>query len=1151
MQDYELLDKIGAGAFGEVWKARDTKRNIEIAIKCLRLDRAQGDFVDFFKREFELLSELRHTYLAQVYDFGYWPEKEQYYFTTEFCRGTSLLKAVEGKGVAYFEEAFVQILAALDCIHSQGIVHFDIKPENVLVADDNGRPHVKLVDFGIASRLKSLPKGAGGTLAYMAPEILEGQKIDHRIDLYSLGILAAIALTGRFPFDDTDPEQVMEWHVRGRIPPDFWEGHDVPRYLKEIIEKLLAKNPAERFSSARVALNFLNLATHKKYIEVEAGLQAQIPMEGPLVERRESILENLQARLAACLFSDTPSPVPSVSFVSGERGIGKTRILEELRYLLELKEVPFLKVACDGLTPLWPKIANWLGVSLGEDDPNEEWQLKRRIDMLLESAHGRPFCLLIDDFHLAEREMRRLLGELSAKSERERAQGRPVRIFVAVATEEDRGEDSRLARLSKDAVAQYIRLVLGEIPNVQKIAAMLHQYSGGLPLLMVEGLRFLAPKIFRGDALEKLPVPQLDQLYREKIEALREEDQSLLHTLALLSRTVRESELEKILEHSFGDIARMAEDPLRQGLIQGGVSHTFGNRSVTYTVSSQALAMALTQSMDAEEKRALHLQIADGLNRGEQKSPQEIAHHLEHAGEKLEAIAFYRQASEVLKKEGQVTSATDCLLKAVSMAEEGNALWQDLILEASRFLILSGAYGEAESFLKRLETHPSLARDEAQGWLASKQRKFALAKEAYQRALGQVPPTDLLKKITIENALGNVDLQEGHTQEATERFRKTLAWESELSAVDAQDVVSNNLGLALSIQGDASGAMDFFESRLRKAGGEHRSERIALLSGMGYVSLMASRYDDAIAYLTQATELAERSGAMHSFFSSLGNLITAFLKEGLYAESLPLLQKMGDYQRRLGTQRDVAFNLLRQGDVYLTLGMSEAAQECFHRGRRIAAESGQKSLEVWFLLMDAYWEREFGSVDRAKEALRETETEALKISDNDLAAWAIYAQADLAHELGEQDACQNHFDRLGVVANDHEFEVRKDLLEGKLESVTATLEDIRTLFERIESHCLKNHFNEILWEAYHAWGLALDAKGYPEEAGALLEKGVRVVETIAAALPEEYRDRYMTQKSRRKLFADRHRMTAEPARVGFLSRIKQRGQVLRKYLHLH
>src|SRR5262249_33635601 len=158
---------------------------------------------------------------------------------------------------------------------------------------------------------------------------------------------------------------------------------------REIVEKLLAKNPSERFSSARVVLNFLNLATHKKYIEVEAGLQAQIPMEGPLVERREGVLENLQARLSACLFSDAHAPVPSVSFVSGEKGVGKTRILEELRYLLELKETPFLKIICDGLTPLWPKIAGWLGVSLGEDDPNEEWQLKRRIDILLEAARER------------------------------------------------------------------------------------------------------------------------------------------------------------------------------------------------------------------------------------------------------------------------------------------------------------------------------------------------------------------------------------------------------------------------------------------------------------------------------------------------------------------------------------------------------------------------------------------------------------------------------------------------------------------------------------------------------------------------------------------------------------------------------------------
>ncbi len=1136
MLPFRLEEKIAQGGFGEVWRGVNPSGET-VAVKFLKIDRAGPAFLELFKREFAILSEIRHVHLARVFDFGFDPGRNLYFFTQEYCPGVPLQKAAPAllkEGFGGMEEILVQVLSALDYIHSQGIIHSDVKPENILVgADDEGRPHARLVDFGISARLGAMTGGRGGTLAYMAPELFDKTAaIDHRVDLYALGMSFFQVLAGALPFGELmDAEDVIVWHQKGRVSDAEWEKTGIPKHLREIIFKLLRKKPSDRFSSAKVVLNFLNLSTGRKYLKEEEGLLGQIPTEGPLVERRSEVVEPLLKKL------DGGSGPAGSAFVTvyGERGMGKSRVLDEIRHALELKEIPLCLVDGDWQVPVWPRLCEWLGLApLPESEMGEGWRTARRAEAVIDAAAARPFCLMVDDAQKADSEMKALLVELKS----EMAVGGAPGIKIVTATDEEAEDSFALRRISPAGVGEYVRQVLGEAHGLDRLASLLRDYSGGLPLLMVEGLKFLVSHFARGESLEQLlPPPEVGELYRAPVAALTDAEREVLYAIALIFRPVEAEELSVVLGRSVEDVVLDSLACVRKGLLAEGVGDG------AFRVSSQALALGLIRTLDterAETRRNLHRKIAQGLQSRPTASPREIAYHLAKCGEVEKAALYFREAAKGFQEKGQVTAATDCLLRAIDGVGETSSVWEGLVLEAVRLLTLSGEYDQASSFLRRLETHPSSEKEELQGWIAFKRRRFPEAREFYARALQGLPAGDWKKRIFLENSLGNVDLQEGRPFEASQRFRKTQEWESRLEPQDRLKINNNNMGLALSLMGDLPGAEAFYRKRL-EAGRDrmNASEELTCQNGLGYVLIQACRYEEAAVVLKRATELAERTGALHSLFSGMGNLVTALVKEGCYADSLPYLQKMLTHQQKLGTLRDLAYNYLRQGDVYLTLGMSEAAHDAFQKGNKAATESKQPTLGAWILLMEGYWQREFGDPERARQLFLQTELDATRISQDDLVTWAVFALADLAYEHGDMEEARRHWERILPINGDEEFGARMQLLTLKV-SPPAAKPDVEAAFAGLEKTCQERHFREILWELYEVWGRK--------------EQAAEVVVSIAESLPEEYRDRYLSHGGRQRVLQAFQKALDDQldhASKGLGFRMRKLLAPLKRHLHLH
>jgi len=201
---YEILAELGRGAMGVVYRARDPKINRVVAVKTVSLagqpPDAELEYRERFFREAEAAGRLSHPGIVTIYDVGEEPETRAPYIVMEFVNGPSLEKLLsEQDHTLRLEQALqltLELAEALDCAHGQGVVHRDLKPANILITEDG---HAKIADFGIAKLNLANLTLAGrilGTPAYMSPEQLNGDEVDGRSDLFSLGVILYTVLTG-------------------------------------------------------------------------------------------------------------------------------------------------------------------------------------------------------------------------------------------------------------------------------------------------------------------------------------------------------------------------------------------------------------------------------------------------------------------------------------------------------------------------------------------------------------------------------------------------------------------------------------------------------------------------------------------------------------------------------------------------------------------------------------------------------------------------------------------------------------------------------------------------------------------------------------------------------------------------------------------
>ncbi|MBX2998892.1 MAG: tetratricopeptide repeat protein [Caldilineaceae bacterium] len=969
---YQLLEPLGAGGMGTVYVAHDRLTGQRVALKRVHTSPIHPPSPEWrlaLTHEFQSLASLRHPYIVAVEDYGF-DRARQPYFTMELLASARPITTAASMTLPAKIDLLLQLLQALVYIHRRGIVHRDLKPGNVLI--HNGQ--IKLVDFGLAA-IAGQPATPSGTLPYMAPEVIRGEPAIIASDLYSLGVIAYELLAGWHPFAYADPILDAVLHES----PDFTYVDAEPALIS-VLETLLAKEPASRFADAATTLAALCRACDRPLpVETEATRESFL-QAAPFIGREQELGRLLEAMQSAMEGNG------SGWLVRGESGIGKSRLLQEVRTLALVQGVfvaRSLGRADGGAYHLWPDLLRPLLLHTPPNDleaavlrlilPDIETLLERSIpdapplhaeaartrlrltmiDLLRRSAQNQPILLLLEDLHWADAASLDLVQSLMGTA----------RVLMVGSYRAGERPDLpqqlpefsvlRLARLAAPQVADLCAAVLGEAGRQPHLLDFVRQQSEGNTFFIVETMRTLAEESGRLDAIGTMTLPHsvfaggMQRIVQRRLQRLPAIYQPLLQMAAVAGRQLDLS----LLAHLFPQIdldewltlcvnASVMERP------DGGWQWQF---------SHDKLREGLLVQLDLAARLPLHRQIAQGIEAlyAANLSPYlgELAYHFGQAGDLPQQRRYLREAGQYAEQTyaGEMAIVHYNGWATLSDEPEEKA---DALLHAANVRQFLGQLDEAEVAIEATlqildpDSHRAqiarahflmgrIYRSHSR-WLEAI-RWLRQAEDSYAAAEDPMGLCDTLAEIGI------CYYHQGEYIAAESALTGSLhlAWQQE----DPRRVASalNNLGNLSFDQGNYELARQRYQECLdlsREIG--DRAKEASALSNLG---ILASYRGDAAAtrhYYEAAMTIRQQIGDRAGTGASLNNLGILARDAGDYERALSLYGHALQIARELGDKRAMAYPLKNMGVVMVDLGRYAKAQGYYEEALALRREVGEK-----------------------------------------------------------------------------------------------------------------------------------------------------------------------------------------------------------------
>ena len=1039
---YRVREFVARGGMASVLSADDDRTGDRVALKLLLAVAHDEEARTRFRREFRALSRLEHDNVLRVYEWGLRGNRPWY--SMELITGQDLRAEVENWAQLNASERFsrvqgvlTQVTRALAYIHDRGLIHRDITPGNIMVRPDG---LVKLMDFGVVKDMGTDLTAVGsmvGTVSYISPEQIEGENVDVRADLYSLGAVLYFMLTGQRPFTARTLQGFLDKHLNEKPKPPADVDPMVPPHLNEICLRLLEKDPNDRYASAAHLLHVLGDdssggRTNKRWPPHAVG--------------RVPVRNKMREKLNALTTDDRGGAI----YLAGEPGQGKTRLLSIAESYAQRFGLKVITARCrpedrpfGAFTAVYREFADREKPSILRStfDDTDSDQVRERYPIIAAAreliVENAPCVILIDDMENADPATIELLEYLI----RNTLALANAPVVYMLAEETNLSTPTSLARRLCDAgpvdrfhlgplsVNEVEELVLSILPHTQASKALsrrLHDEGSGSPAFIADTLLGLIDEGVITNQNERfsleldpsevtrsrLPIPvSLKEALQERLSPLSQPALTVGQCIALARRRL---DLDVLV-----DFAPLEEDDIMEALdelVEADIVHEHRTDDLEQVgLSHKRFRDVLIDGLNDDEKRDHHQRLGELLERHYRQNLSEVVeqltYHFEEARLASKAYAYLCQTAQRHINASSLEPALAFIERALRMEPEARA-----------FMLLN----EADERLAQTRRSRAQCLHHLGQWDAS----FKEIQHAYE--LAKLTPNIRLQS-SIASEMGRHLRDRGDLKGARRFLTEALEKADQVGDVSLRPGPLYQLGAILWSDGDLEQCENIWLQSLNNAtaANDERAKGFGY-NGLGILAICKGKSMEARRHLEQSAQIFERVGLLAPLAIARVNLAELYHNTGILKKGLQLTEKTIAQSREVHHPHGLALGLAHRAHLIADIGRVAEATKNATESLRLSRElnAGEDELVVLVTLIRIYVRQNL--LEKALECLEEV-LPLLKVYDFEGAAPEVHAwHAYVLAGLGRLDEAQS----ILKAATDHppqwpHIQVRTLLAQGQ------------------------------------------------------------------------------------------------------------------------
>ncbi|MCR4317488.1 MAG: protein kinase [Planctomycetes bacterium] len=1053
---FRIVERIGSGSMGEVFRAEDTHDGSLVALKKL-LPTSRKVFAELMRQEFRVLSGIDHPNIARAFDFFIDEESGAPYFTCEYIEGVNVLEFCKNLPSDKILDIFVQVCRGLSYVHSRGILHLDIKPENVLVSKDTGV--AKIVDFGLAEQVRSRGKDIRGTLDYMAPEMRAGGEVDRRADVYSLGVLLYQIVTGKLPKENS-PTVILERGEKGEMVPKRRDSdNSLAEPFRTLFQRTTNPDPSKRSQSAHSLIQIVNEMTGLAFeTETPGTRESHFRGFGPI--EREGELIALERALKAAANREENKPV--FVLVSGPKGSGKSFVLNSFKNSAQLAGVEYINLGVKETgrreTSVFSKRFAAKESDDGSSDLVEDERVTREANDYLKSllAYAQNKVLVVEAPPMqGASEATRKLVEVLRHGLKSSASAKTASILLIAPTRTD-DEHEEFARKLKESleppaefcielqsfdsarVGRFLsEALLGEV--AEDTVAMVHKVTGGNPLFIVlllksmadsGGLRFEEDRwVIDEKALERTKLPgSIEEVLAEGLSGLSKVQRKVLGLLSVFGRPAPlgfiSDALEESAEVTIAEVKKLQED--------AWLRYDYVGDNLLVRLVSATIGEILLSIEDVESKRGYHLAAANHFRNAILESDSKVrglstsaALHALEAADKELFLGFAEAAADEIEDGENDESLRRILGALIEFAGSSHPRANEFRERFAYLQTKAGKLAEAEELYDALQSSAIDPKDRARiarhlGEIAEQRGRIEDALEFYASGLASAPEGS---REMIELSCHISFLLAWHKKnEQGLRLAKSIAASAQSSEPYVKTLTINNRALAYMALGNNQKALDDFEYALELCANLGSKRRSGTIRGnIGIVKKRLGDFVGAEEAFTESLKIRESLGDVGLIRASLLGLGSIYYFRGKIGKAVDAFTRSLKLARQMSSRFGEAAAHFYLGRVWTLQKNFDAAKANFDRSIELMSE-GEKAEDLRRTLVFAadsrFFAQDFGEAQSLLSRCEITEEDS-----------ANYLYLALAFLLGLRERA----DSLRAINSSGELSISEVIRNGPLD----------------------------------------------------------------------------------------------------------------------